>query len=176
MPKKNSNSLFVAAGKLKTIPRAGWVKKVGIKDAESVADHSFRMAVIGMYLGQVLDLDTEKIVRMCLLHDLAESKIGDLTPEEKKSEREHREMEDKIMNGILASLPKKARKRFSKDWKELLQAKSKESKLVWQIDKLEMGMQMKDYASLGIDRKLLAEFDPSKLLTGKLKEILEEYP
>ena len=56
MPKNNGNSLLRAAGSLKTIQRAGWVKKAGIKDAESVADHSFRMAVIGMYLGEVMEL------------------------------------------------------------------------------------------------------------------------
>ncbi len=49
MSKNNGNSLFRASGKLKTIKRAGWVKKAGIENAESVADHSFRTAVIGAF-------------------------------------------------------------------------------------------------------------------------------
>ena len=175
MPKSNANSLFRASGNLKTIKRAGWVKKAGIENAESVADHSFRMAVIGAYLGEMTGLNAGKIVMMCLIHDLAESKIGDLTPAEKPSLKEHRKMEDRAVKEILSSLPKKARKRFSKYWIELLESKSKESKLVWKIDKLEMGLQMKDYAALGIDKKLLAEFDPSEHLTKELKTVFQDY-
>ncbi len=123
----------------------------------------------------MMGLDSGKIVMMCLIHDLAESKIGDLTPAEKPSLKEHRRMEDKAMKEILSSLPKKARKRFLKCWSELLESKSKESKLVWKIDKLEMGLQMKDYAAIGIDRKLLAEFDPSKYLTKELRTVFQDY-
>lgn len=175
MSKKNGNSIFRAAGKLKTTKRAGWVKKAAIKNAESVADHSFRAAVIGAYLGELMKLDESKLVVMCLLHDLAESKIGDLTPDEKPSEFEHRRLEDKAIKEILSSLPKKPRKKFMKYWKELITNKSAEAKLTWEIDKLEMGLQMKDYAAIGIDRKLLAEFDPSGSLSKLTRKILEEY-
>ena len=175
MPKNNGNTLFRAAGKLKTVKRAGWVKKAGIENAESVADHSYRMAVIGAYLGEMLGLNSGKVAIMCLIHDLAESEIGDLTPGEKPSQKEHRRMEDRAMKEILSSLPKKARKKFSKYWDELIENESKESKLVWKIDKLEMGLQMKDYAALGVDRKILAEFDPSQLLTKELKNVFQDY-
>lgn len=173
--KPNGNSLFKAAGKLKTIKRAGWVKKVGISNAESVADHSYRTAIIGAYLGEVMGLNSGRIAVMCLIHDLAESTIGDLTPEEKSSEKEHRKSEDRAMKQILSPLPKKGRKRFSKLWKELLARKSKESKLVWQIDKLEMGLQMKDYVSSGVDKNLIGEFDPSNYLSKEIRSILQNY-
>ena len=114
MPKNNGNILFRAAGNLKTVKRAGWVKKAGIENAESVADHSYRMAVIGAYLGEMLGLNSGKIAIMCLIHDLAESKIGDLTPGEKPSLKEHRKMEDRAMKEILSSIPKKAREEILK--------------------------------------------------------------
>ncbi len=175
MPKKNANSLIRASGKLKTIKRAGWVKKAGIENAESVADHSFRTAIIGAYLGEALGLNSSKIVLMCLIHDLAESNIGDLTPEEQGSEKEHRRIEDNSMKEILQSLPKRVRKRFSKVWGELLANNSKESELVWQIDKLEMGLQMKDYVSAGVPANVLKQFDPSKLLSKDLRKVLQDY-
>ncbi len=175
VPKKNGNSLFRAAGKLKRTKRAGWVKKAGIKDGESVADHSFRMAVIAAYLGELMNLDGNKLITMSLLHDLAESRIGDLTPDQKLSERQHRKMEDRAMKEIISTLPKKPRKRFMKYWNELIERKSDEAKLTWEIDKLEMGLQMKDYTAIGVTKEVLAEFDPSSSLSKKTKEIFADY-
>ncbi len=169
------NSLLRAAGKLKKTKRAGWVKKARIVGAESVADHSFRMAILAAYLSVVKRLDQLKVIRMCLIHDLAESEIGDIVPEEKESERKHRELEDVTVRRILATLPSNQRKRFIKDWEELLSMKTREAKLVWQIDKLEMGLQMKEYLADGFDPKRLKNFDPSKKLTPDLRKLLAGY-
>jgi putative hydrolases of HD superfamily len=171
---KGPEDLLRAAGALKTIKRKGWTK-AGITDQESVADHSFRMAVLGAYLSEEMKLDREKIILMCLIHDLAESKIGDLTPEEKISEKVHRSNEDRVMRQLLATLPNRERKTFLADWSELVEAKTKEARLVWQIDKLEMGLTMKDYFRAGRDRQKLAEFNPASHLSRELKAILEEY-
>ena len=169
------NSLLRAAGKLKKTKRAGWVKKVRIVDAESVADHSFRMAILGAYLSEVKGLDQLKVIRMCLIHDLAESDIGDIVPEEKESERRHRALEDISMRRIFATLPSNVRKGFTRDWEELLSMKTREAKLAWQIDKLEMGLQMKEYLVDGFDPKGLKTFDPSKRLTPDLRKLLAGY-
>ena len=45
-----------------------------------MADHTFSMAVIGMIISDLENLDSEKVLKMILLHDLAESKIGDIVP------------------------------------------------------------------------------------------------
>lgn len=112
---------------------------------------------------------------MCLIHDLAESEIGDLTPEEKISEESHRRDEDGAMREIVASLPERERKTFLKDWSELLASKTREARLVWQIDKLEMGLTMKDYLRSGGNKQKLAEFNPSAHLPRELRAILEAY-
>ncbi|MDG6908734.1 MAG: HD domain-containing protein [Nitrososphaerota archaeon] len=150
------------------------MKKAKIKDAESVADHSFRMALIGAYVSEMLGLDSSKVMRMCLIHDLAESMIGDLMPEEKTSENSHRKLEDMAMRKILGKLPAKVSKRFVRDWAELYSGRSKEAKAVWEIDRLEMGLQMKDYA-LRADPGLLRTFDPSSKLSGYFLKVLKEY-
>jgi putative hydrolases of HD superfamily len=177
MPRNSAKSpteLFRAAGVLKTIKRKGWIK-AGITGQESVADHSYRMAIIGAFLSEETKLDPAKIIRMCLIHDLAESDIGDLTPEEKISEKAHRLEEDRAFREIVSSLPDKERKVFLRDWAELLEMRTRESKLVWQIDKLEMGLTMKDYLRAGGNKAKLAEFNPSSHLSKELKSILEEY-
>jgi len=92
-------SLIITAGKLKGIKRKGWVR-IGIKDAESVACHVYRVAFISMILGDMLSLDCEKLIKMALLHDLAEAIVGDITPYEMK-EKERKEIERKAMEKLL---------------------------------------------------------------------------
>ena len=133
------------------------------------------MALIAAYLSEKLDLDSGKTIRMCLLHDLAESEIGDLTPEEKTSEKAHRMDEQKILKHLLGSLPRRESRSLMRDQRELFQGKSKEAKLVWQIDKLEMGLTMKDYISAGGNKTKLKEFDPSSVLSDLFRQILDEY-
>ncbi len=170
-----SLDLIKSAGLLKKVKRAGWVKKAGItQDCESVADHSYRMAVVAMRLGLEQDLDAAKLVRMCLIHDLAESLVGDKMPEEKKSFKAHREEEDKVIRRMLENLPRKSGSVLLKDWQELLVSKTKEARLAWQIDKLEMTLQAEDYIRMGYDRKKLLEFR-QKHFDQTLMKMLESY-
>ena len=71
---------------LKNVPRKGWTNKLKIKNPESVADHSFSMALMAMILSELHKLDTKKILEMALLHDLVESIVGDFTPAEMETE------------------------------------------------------------------------------------------
>jgi putative hydrolase of HD superfamily len=64
------------AGMLKKTPRTGY-QFLG-SGGESVADHSFRTAVIGYVMGSMeTGLDRGKLVLMCLFHDLPEARTGD---------------------------------------------------------------------------------------------------
>ena len=60
-----------AVGGLKGLTRRGWLE-AGIKNPESVAEHSYRTAVLAMILADLQGLDAEKAIRMALLHDMAE--------------------------------------------------------------------------------------------------------
>jgi putative hydrolase of HD superfamily len=174
----SSKRLFEAAGRLKKIERSGWVKKVGIENAESVADHTFRMALIAAYISTIeTGLDTSKLLRMCLLHDIAESQTGDLMPEEKTHlEKDKRPNEDKIMHEILGTLPDPPRRVFLSDWKELIKGKTREARLVWDIDNLEMQMQAIDYERDGYDAGKLLEFRKKRFHKSTIQtQILNEY-
>ena len=65
---------------LKNVPRQGWKEKLEMKYPESVADHSYSVTIMSMIISDLEGLNTEKIIRMALLHDLAESVIGDIIP------------------------------------------------------------------------------------------------
>ena len=72
-------ALAEAAGKLKRVRRKGWVDR-GVPDAESVADHSYRLAVLAWALATERGLDADRALKVALLHDLAEAEVGDETP------------------------------------------------------------------------------------------------
>ena len=76
------SNFFFQIANLKNIPRTGWKTKLHISNPESVADHSYMMTVMAMIMSDIKNLNTEKIIKMSLLHDWAESKIGDFMPDE----------------------------------------------------------------------------------------------
>jgi len=68
---------------LKHVLRTGWVR-AGVNAPESVAAHSWGMALLAMHLCPE-GLDRMRVIEMCLIHDLPEVEIGDLTPEDDQS-------------------------------------------------------------------------------------------
>ncbi len=68
---------FSKIRKLKEIERSGWVVS-GVKKPESVADHSFGVALLVMLLGKNKNIDLEKALKMALIHDLGEAITGDI--------------------------------------------------------------------------------------------------
>ncbi|WP_255464446.1 HD domain-containing protein [Nitrosopumilus sp. b1] len=158
---------------LKTIPRQGWIDKLNLTNPESVADHSYSMAVIAMFLGDFLKIDTTKMIKMTLLHDLAESVTGDLTPEQ-ASKINKNELEENTIKAILQELPDSLSKEYFEIWKEYLNKSSSESLIVHEIDKFEMAIQAIQY-SKHTNKKLIQEFLNSSMpyiTNPKLKEIL----
>ena len=138
-----SDFFFQIAG-LKKLPRSGWKIKLGLTNSESVAEHSYMMSVMAMVLSDLKNLDTEKIIKMTILHDWAESKIGDFMPEEigydKKSE-----LETYAMMEILEMLPAQIKTQYESLWNEFLVRETPEARLVHELDKLEMALQGKIY-------------------------------
>ena len=69
-----------ALGRLKEVPRTGWLDRgIPVGETESVADHSFGVALLGWLLAPD-ELDRARVVELALIHDLAESVVGDVTP------------------------------------------------------------------------------------------------
>jgi len=158
---------------LKSISRQGWIDKLSIKNPESVADHSYSMAIMAMIISDLENYDSEKILKMTLLHDLAESKIGDITPEQMTPENKMK-IENDAFNEIIDQLPETVKSQYIEIWKEYQNNNSKESLFVHQIDKLEMALQAKIYQK---DGKTIEDIEPflesakRSITDKKLKEI-----
>ena len=153
----NPSRFFQSVLRLKCVKRAGWVSKVRVNDPESVADHSYSMCAISMVLSDMLRLDTEKVMKMVILHDLAEAITGDYTPEE--ITKKHKLSQERIaINLILCRLPLNIRSNYAKIWQEYILNKTHVARFVHSIDKMEMVLQARRYAKQGYSRKLLAHF------------------
>ncbi len=164
---------FKTAANLKKISRQGWIDKLSLESPESVADHSYSMAMIGMVISDLENYNSEKILKMILLHDLAESKIGDYTPKQLNKEKKNK-LENNAFNEIVKNLPDLIKSQYLQIWKEYQENNSPESKIVHQIDKLEMAIQAKIYEKEGYSQEKLDTFFESAkidIIDPKLKEL-----
>ena len=167
-------------GKLKKIKRTGW-KIRGVKNPESIADHSYRTTLLGMLLSDLEGFDTEKIIRMLLLHDVQEAISGDITSEEKeKMIDKGKSIEIGSIKKILSCLPEDLKEKYLSLWEEMEGLKTKEAKFCKDIDKLEMMIQLAEYEDENENnKKNLSSFWKREDLNApknvkKLIEIYEE--
>ncbi|MFD0257504.1 HD family hydrolase [Kitasatospora indigofera] len=70
-------SYLMEAGTLKRAKRSGWWI-AGIKDPETIAEHSWRTAVIGAVLAMMEGADPARVALLCTFHDTQETRIGDI--------------------------------------------------------------------------------------------------
>lgn len=165
---------FHSVLRLKSIKRVGWVSKVKVEDAESVADHTFSMATVAMILSDTLGLDTHRVIKMALMHDLAESIIGDYMPDDVTA-RQKIIKEKKAMEFILSSLPRWVREEYEQIWLEYLHNRTELAKFVHRIDKLEMALQANQYAKQGYADELLTPFfESAKAAVGDKGDIVSD--
>ncbi|OGD93073.1 hypothetical protein A2697_02075 [Candidatus Curtissbacteria bacterium RIFCSPHIGHO2_01_FULL_41_44] len=145
-------------GKLKKVKRTGWLV-AGIKNPESVAEHSYRLAVLSMVLGKKFNLNTEKLIKMSLIHDLAEGEVGDLVLERGQkqvmSPKKKLKLEKDVLKKIFGELDDKDQ--YLTLWQETQELKTPEARILKQLDKLEMIMQALEYEG-EVNPKNLDEF------------------
>lgn len=123
------------AGRLKTRTRHCWLED---NRKESVADHSWRITLMVMMLEQepeFQDVDMNKVMRMCLIHDIGESFTGDIPAFEKSEEDE--EGETAQYQSWLNTFPEKDQAAWSSLLAEMHDQKTKEARVYKALDKLE---------------------------------------
>ena len=113
---------FHIAGKLKQEKRRGWLDR-GVKDCESVADHSFRLALMAMVFSGKQKVDVCKAMKMALVHDLPEAICGDVASkineaDQKISNKEKQEREIRALDAMLGFLEQGLAKEIRELWME----------------------------------------------------------
>jgi len=162
-----ANFLF-EAGMLKRTPRSGF-QFLG-SGAESVAEHSFRTTCIGYVLGKITPgANVDRLVQLCLFHDLPEARTGDLNYVNKKYVVPN---EEKAVADLAETLP------FGGEIKSLIAeynaGETTEARLAHDADQIEMILALKEYKDLG--NKYADEwlaFSMKRLLTDQARALAE---
>ncbi len=161
---------FAEAGLLKHVRRTGWWV-AGIKDPETVAEHSFRCAVIGYYLAHLEEADPFKVVIMALFNDIHEARINDLHKmghfyiDFKKAEK-------KAFSDQIEGLDKTVRKQMHVLREDYDGQLTKEAIIARDADILECLLQAKEYYDSGYNKAVkFFKKAPSFLKTDSAKQI-----
>ena len=129
-----------------------------------------------MVISDLENYDSEKILKMAMLHDIAESSTGDFTPDQIPKEKKM-VLENKAFIEIMKNLPDKIKSQYLEIWNEYQQNDSPESDIVHQIDRLEMALQARLYQKNGHSEEKLSPFFESartEIVHPKLKELFEQ--
>ncbi|KAK6852901.1 hydrolase-HD superfamily [Apiospora arundinis] len=137
--------------RLKTNKREGW-RRFGIERGESISDHMYRMSLMTMFCPPELaaKIDLAKCMKMCLIHDMAESIVGDITPVDGVAKPEKSRREAETMDYISQRLLGKVHggvtgQEIRTIWQEYEDSKTLDSLFVHDIDKMELLCQMVEY-------------------------------
>ncbi|MBN1837279.1 MAG: HD family hydrolase [Spirochaetales bacterium] len=152
-------NLLREAGALKNLPRSGWLLR-GVRNPESIADHCFRVTLLCMLLVDDLlaegeRLDAERVLRMAVLHELGEARLGDIpyTAGRWLGESAKEQAEERAVCDLLAPLQDPRQEAL---WREFSGGSTREARLVRAADKLEMMIQAWEYEQAGA--RTLQEF------------------
>lgn len=103
---------------------------------ESVAEHSWRISLMAMLLTpEFPEADMDKVIRMCLIHDLGEAFTGDIPAFEK--DQGHEKKEEQLFHGWVTGLPEDIRGEFTGLLAEMEAMNTLEAKLYKALDKIE---------------------------------------
>jgi putative hydrolases of HD superfamily len=164
-------ALLHAIEPLKHLPRSGWVDRE-VSSPESVAAHSWRLALFAWCVATEEGLDADRAMRLAMIHDIPEALTGDRTPFDYLAEVSERRrlaanpaersaaieadaratkhaLEREAMAQIVAHAPTFPAKALASLWEEYAAESSPEAQLVHQLDKLEAYLQGSEYAEDG---------------------------
>ncbi|KKS96340.1 MAG: hypothetical protein UV73_C0011G0012 [Candidatus Gottesmanbacteria bacterium GW2011_GWA2_43_14] len=135
--KTNDIDFIFEAASLKRLERTGW-QILGGGNRESIAGHSFMVAVIAYVLAVRSRADTEKVLLMSLFHDFEESRTGDVY---KLADLYTRSDKDKAIRAAFSNMPESGK--ITGILTEYHQSKSPEAKLVKDADTLALCIELK---------------------------------
>ncbi|MBE6759309.1 MAG: HD domain-containing protein [Ruminococcaceae bacterium] len=103
---------------------------------ESVAEHSWMMTLMAFFMrDEFPDVDMDKVIRMCIIHDLGEAFTGDIPTFEKTVK--HEQTEDALLSRWVGTLPHSVAEEMTALYSEMALRETPEAKVYKAIDSLE---------------------------------------
>lgn len=129
--------LMKIAENLKNNTRHSWTSS---GRHESVAEHSFRLCFMALFLqDEFPDADMDKVIRMCIVHDIGEAFTGDI-PAFEKTDGDEKKEED-VVKRFTDGLPEPYRTELGNLFEEMNALESEEAKIYKALDKMEAVIQ-----------------------------------
>lgn len=154
---KSTMRFYLLATQLKYIIRSGWDEKhwnVSKERLESIAEHVYGACILALSIDSEFEthLNIDKGVKMLVLHELGEVKIGDITPFDNVTPEEKMKTEHEAIKEVLGNLIKK--EEYFALLLEFDERKTKEAIFAYHCDKLEADIQSKVYQDMGCQNPL----------------------
>ena len=165
------------AERLKNVLRTSWTSG---GQQESTASHTWRLCLMALVLGEQFPaLDQERLLKLCIVHDLGEAIHGDIPAihQDANAPKAHQERQDLLT--LVAPLPAATKQMIVDLWDEYEAAATPEAKVAKALDKLETIMQHNQGANppdfdylfnIGYGRK----FTDAVPLAAVIRTILDE--
>lgn len=155
------------AENLKNATRHSWTSE---GRHESVAEHCWRLCLFSYFIrDEFPDADMEKIMRMCLIHDMGEAFTGDIPAFEKTSA--HEAVESQAVKRWVDSLPEPYSEELTGLYDEMCRQETKEARIFKALDSMEAVMQ---HNQADISTWLPLEYEP-QLTYGVDKAAFSDY-
>jgi len=142
--------LFFELGHLRRVQHIGF-KLAGIKEPDSVAEHTTRVSQIGYVLAKMEKADANKVTVMCLFHELGEARVNDSHRVELRYRNylDLKKSEIKAYKEQVRILPSKIKKELSDLIDEFEERKTLEAKCAKDADYLDQALTAKEYIDIG---------------------------
>jgi 5'-deoxynucleotidase YfbR-like HD superfamily hydrolase len=155
-------------GHLKHVPRAGWLL-LGIPAPETVAEHSFRVGLVGVALAALDGADAAHTAALCLMHDAHETRIGDV-PSVGRAYVETAPPEA-VTDHQTAGMPDEVAKVFQALTAEYEAGETAEARAAHDADKIETLLQAVEYQAQGHDTAAWRATSVDALRTGAGRQL-----
>ncbi|MBI4101577.1 MAG: HD domain-containing protein [Candidatus Nealsonbacteria bacterium] len=141
---KKLTAFFFEIGNLRKVIRAHQQTLLSFDLSDTIASHSYRVTLIGYFLAEALKADVDKVIKMCLLHDLEETRSSDHNWVHK---RYVKVFGDEIRRDQLKDLP--SSKKLMALAREYEERKTLEAKIAKDADLLDEIFLLKEYVWQG---------------------------
>lgn len=157
-------------GHLKHLTRAGWLL-LGIPQPETVAEHSFRVGVVGIILATLEGADVGRTAALCLLHDVHETRIGDVPSVGRAYVTTA--VPEAVSAHQTSAMPDGVAKVFQDLVAEYEATETIESRVAHDADKIETLMQAAEYQAQGHDTTAWRESSLAALRTDSGQQLAQ---